>query len=43
MPADGLPVTEKLAKRILSLPIYPELSDADVDRVAVSIRNYYEH
>ena len=42
MPNDGLPLTERLAEQILSLPIYPELSDAEVDRVAASIRNYYE-
>jgi dTDP-4-amino-4,6-dideoxygalactose transaminase len=28
-----LPNTERLAKEILSLPIYPELSDEDVDYV----------
>ncbi len=41
VPADGLPVTENLAARILTLPIYPGLSDAAVDRVAESIRRYY--
>ena len=30
----GLPVTEKLCNEILSLPIYPELTDEDVRRVA---------
>jgi dTDP-4-amino-4,6-dideoxygalactose transaminase len=29
----ALPNTERLAKEILSLPIYPELSDEDVDYV----------
>jgi dTDP-4-amino-4,6-dideoxygalactose transaminase len=33
-----LPVTEQLAQRVLSLPIYPELSDADVDYVVEVIR-----
>jgi dTDP-4-amino-4,6-dideoxygalactose transaminase len=28
-----LPATERLAQRVLSLPMYPELSDADVDHV----------
>jgi dTDP-4-amino-4,6-dideoxygalactose transaminase len=37
----GLPVTTGLAEQILSLPIYPELSDAEVDRVITSIRRYY--
>lgn len=40
VPKRGLPVTEQLAQRILSLPIYPELSDAEVDRVIASIRRY---
>ena len=43
VPKDGLPVTDQIAGQILSLPIYPELSDAEVDRVAVSIRRYYTH
>jgi dTDP-4-amino-4,6-dideoxygalactose transaminase len=30
----SLPITEQLAKEVLSLPMYPELSDADVDYVA---------
>jgi dTDP-4-amino-4,6-dideoxygalactose transaminase len=34
------PVTEKLAARILSLPVYPELSIADLGRVASSIRAF---
>ena len=37
----GLPVTTGLADQILSLPIYPELSDAEVDLVTTSIRRYY--
>ena len=43
VPNDGLPLTEGLAERILSLPMYPELSDAEVDRVAASIRGYFAH
>jgi dTDP-3-amino-3,4,6-trideoxy-alpha-D-glucose transaminase len=41
VPADGLPVTEKLAARIISLPIYPGLSAVEVDRVIASIRRFY--
>ncbi|HEY4720468.1 MAG TPA: DegT/DnrJ/EryC1/StrS family aminotransferase, partial [Anaerolineae bacterium] len=37
----GLPVTAGLAAKILSLPIYPELSDAEVDLVIASIRRFY--
>ncbi len=40
VPADGLPITERLADRILSLPIYPELSDGDVERVIAAVRGY---
>jgi dTDP-4-amino-4,6-dideoxygalactose transaminase len=29
----SLPITELVAKRVLSLPIYPELADEDVDRI----------
>ena len=34
----GLPVTERLAAEILSLPIYPELSDAAVAQVVEAVR-----
>jgi dTDP-3-amino-3,4,6-trideoxy-alpha-D-glucose transaminase len=34
----SLPVTEKLADTVLSLPIYPELTDAEVDAVAAAVR-----
>jgi len=39
--AGGLPVTERLCQQILSLPLYPELSDADVDRVIATVRRFY--
>jgi dTDP-4-amino-4,6-dideoxygalactose transaminase len=32
-----LPVTEKAAGRILSLPMFPEMSDSDVDRVVAAL------
>lgn len=38
VPAGGLPVTEALAERVLSLPLFPELSDEDADYVASAIR-----
>ena len=41
LPRDGLPVTERLCKRILSLPMYPELSDADVERVIKTVREFF--
>lgn len=35
------PVTERLASRILSLPIYPELTLAQVDQVAGAVLEFY--
>jgi dTDP-4-amino-4,6-dideoxygalactose transaminase len=32
-----LPVTESLAERVLSLPMFPELSDEQIDRVAQAV------
>lgn len=37
----ALPVTERVAGAILSLPIYPQLSDDEVCQVIESIRAYY--
>jgi dTDP-4-amino-4,6-dideoxygalactose transaminase len=36
--AGTFPVTEEAAKRILSLPMYPEMTEPDVRRVADSVR-----
>ena len=36
---DGLPVTEAIMPRILSLPMYPELSEADAVAVAGGVRD----
>ena len=33
----GLPVSEDLAGRILALPIHPDLTDADVDRICEAV------
>jgi dTDP-4-amino-4,6-dideoxygalactose transaminase len=33
-----LPVTESVASRCLSLPIYPELEEADIGRIVAVIR-----
>jgi dTDP-4-amino-4,6-dideoxygalactose transaminase len=35
----SLPVTERLAGEVLSLPIYPELTDAEVEVVAAAVRD----
>jgi dTDP-4-amino-4,6-dideoxygalactose transaminase len=34
----SLPITERLAGEVLSLPIYPELSDVEVEAVAAAVR-----
>lgn len=36
-----LPETERAAREILSLPLYPELADAEIEFVADSIREFY--
>ncbi len=38
---EDFPVTEKLATRILSLPLYPELSHEQQDYIAELFRNFY--
>jgi dTDP-4-amino-4,6-dideoxygalactose transaminase len=38
----SFPVTERQADQILSLPVYPELSDDDLDYVAQTIRAFFE-
>lgn len=37
--APGLPVAQRIAARVLCLPIYPALSDADVERIAAIVRD----
>ncbi|MFA6006396.1 MAG: DegT/DnrJ/EryC1/StrS family aminotransferase [Candidatus Paceibacterota bacterium] len=37
-----LPMTSKAAKEILSLPLYPELTNADVRRVCRTIQTFYK-
>ncbi len=39
--AMNMAVTEHLASEILSLPMYPELSQVDIDKVILSIKNFY--
>lgn len=38
----ALPITEKIAKEIISLPVYPELGDAEISHVVCSIKNYFD-
>jgi dTDP-4-amino-4,6-dideoxygalactose transaminase len=37
----SLPRTEALANRVVSLPMYPELEDAQVVEVAAAVRDFY--
>jgi dTDP-4-amino-4,6-dideoxygalactose transaminase len=39
----GCPHTERAAAEILSLPIYPELTDADVDTVCAALKSLFRH
>lgn len=38
----SLPVTEAVARSCLSLPLYPEMSDAQQDRVVAAVRSFLE-
>ena len=37
----SFPVAEAQAKRILSLPVYPELTAGDIDYVTTAVREFY--
>ncbi len=37
---DPCPVAEELAETVLSLPIRPDLSDDDVDRVVTAVKRF---
>ena len=37
----NLPITEKLAKQVVRLPLYPELSDKEVDYIVKTVRKFY--
>jgi dTDP-4-amino-4,6-dideoxygalactose transaminase len=38
----SFPVSEKAARECLSLPIYPELTDAQIERVADTIKSFFK-
>lgn len=40
--AGDFPVTEKAARECLSLPIYPELTDSQIQRVAEVIKDFFK-
>jgi dTDP-4-amino-4,6-dideoxygalactose transaminase len=35
-----MPVTERVAAEVLSLPMYPELTDEQLERVADAVRSF---
>lgn len=37
----SFPVSEKASKTVLALPMFPELSDSDADRVIASVRKFF--
>jgi len=37
----NLPMTEKIAQELVRLPIYPELTDDEVDYVIKCVREYF--
>lgn len=43
VPLGSFPVAEQCAREILSLPLYPELSEDEVGFVARNINNYFAH
>lgn len=40
--AGALPVTERATEEVVSLPIYPELTSAQIDGVIAAVREFYE-
>jgi dTDP-4-amino-4,6-dideoxygalactose transaminase len=40
--APALPRTERTAREILSLPVFPDLTDAEVERVADTVARFFE-
>jgi dTDP-4-amino-4,6-dideoxygalactose transaminase len=40
LPGEGLPVTDAVVGRILTLPLYPELSDDEVNQVIAAMQTY---
>jgi dTDP-4-amino-4,6-dideoxygalactose transaminase len=38
----AFPITEQLARRVLSLPIFPEMTEEQVEYVATAVRGFFE-
>lgn len=41
--AGACPVSEQAAREVLSLPIYPELTNAQLDEVSTAVKSFYGH
>ena len=39
---DSLPNTEKIVSKTLSLPIYPDLTEQEMEYISESIKEFYE-
>ncbi|MEK7317354.1 MAG: DegT/DnrJ/EryC1/StrS family aminotransferase, partial [Candidatus Eisenbacteria bacterium] len=40
-PQSGFPVSDQLAKEVLSLPVGPELTAESIGRIAAAVRSFY--
>jgi dTDP-4-amino-4,6-dideoxygalactose transaminase len=40
-PVNPLPVTERVCREVISLPIYPELTDEEIDFTIQAVKNFY--
>ena len=40
--AGDLPVTERLTREVVSLPVFPELTEGQVTEVAEAVRAFYQ-
>jgi len=38
----GLPVTEECSRQILSLPLYPEMAESEIEEVSSQIENFFK-
>lgn len=39
----NLPKTEQISREVLSLPMYPELTDSEVEIVIDAIKDFFDH
>jgi perosamine synthetase len=42
VPGIKLPMTERLSKEVLSIPIFPDLSNKDIDHISVTIGEFFK-